>query len=140
MGAVLLPKEVVRLVKKYKKDGGHNNTKSIWFSLIDLIKVIGQVTSLDNPDLKKEGDGVRIYLAKTTKKHPKPERNTIVFVPTYNLNNGSIHYDFLSAEEVGNLSQEIGDPDDGVGFNTAGYDHGELCPETCEGTTVGNLP
>jgi predicted DNA binding protein len=141
-GTVIEKREIVRLVKKYKKDGGHKNTKSVWFSLKDLTKIIGLVSNLDNTPTNREGDGVRVYFAKYTKNYStrKKEKNTILFIPTYNINGGAIHYDFMTEEETRELSEDIGDPDtdtDTKEFNDEGFNHGQLCPDICDGATIG---
>lgn len=141
-GAPLEKIEIVRLVKKYKKDGGHQNSKSVWFSLSDLMKIMALISSLDDTTNKKFGDGVRVYFAKYPNNFPdvsRQRKNTIVFVPTYNINGGQNHYDFIDQPEVESLSTQIGDPDEHPFKDNQGYDHGELCPEVCTGANVGNV-
>lgn len=146
-GEKISKKEVVRLVKKYKKSGEKNNTKSVWFSLSEMEEVIKLIRELNDAGSGKVGDGVRLYFGRYTEKSTasKKNRNTIVFVPTYNLNGGAIHFDFILDSEVRTISDEIGDPDESsfaearaLGDPGEGYNHGSLCPDECEGTTVGD--
>ncbi len=146
-GARISKQEVVRLVKKYKKSGEKNNTKSVWFSLSEMEEVIKLIREL-NDNSGKAGDGVRLYFGRYTEKSSasKKNRNTIVFVPTYNLNGGAIHFDFILDSEVRAISDEIGDPDESLLSEVSvlgdpgeeGYNHGSLCPDQCEGTSVGD--
>jgi hypothetical protein len=142
-------KEVVRLVKKYKKSGERNNTKSVWLSLADVQEVVTLITNLTNSANGKTGDGVRLYFARYPQNASdvsRRDRNTIVFVPTYKLNGDNTHHDFISPDEVQRLSDEIGDPDSSTdeltrngGDGEEGYNHSELCPSDCGGGNVGGV-
>jgi hypothetical protein len=147
-GGKISKKEVVRLVKKFKKSGEKHNTKAIWFSLNDIREIAKLIENLNDPASGKTGDGVRLYYGRYpdyAAENAKGNKNTILFVPTYSKDGGSTHHDYISAEEVKKLSEEIGDPDSGnenVALATEedgkeGYNHGDLCPSDCDGATVG---
>lgn len=146
-GKKVSKKEVVRLVKKFKKSGEKNNTKSVWFSLNDMQEVVQLITNLSNPSSGKTGDGVRLYFGRYPQNASDParrDRNTIVFVPTYKVNGDNTHHDFISPDEVNRLSAEIGDPDSGtedallaMDGGEEGYNHADLCPSDCGGGNVG---
>ncbi len=147
-GKKISKKEVVRLVKKFKKSGEKHNTKAVWFSLDEMREVIKLIENLNDPANGKTGDGVRLYYGRYpdyVSEMSKGNRNTILFVPTYSKDGGSTHHDYISAEEVKKLSEEIGDPDDpktatdpmGDEGGEEGFNHGSLCPVECTGATVG---
>ena len=109
-------------------------------------EVISLINDLTDTSAGKQGDGVRLYFSRYPQNISdagKRNRNTIVFVPTYQLDGSSTHHDYISAEEVKTLSDEIGDPDDASeeAFLTTGregYNHGDLCPSECNGGNVGD--
>jgi hypothetical protein len=148
-GRKISKKEVVRLVKKFKKSGEKNNTKAVWFSLANIQEIVALIENLNDPASGKTGDGVRLYYGRYpdyVSENSKGNRNTVLFVPTYSKDGGSTHHDYISAEEVKKLSEEIGDPDDPKtevmarsmeGEGEEGYNHGDLCPSDCDGANVG---
>lgn len=149
-GKKISKKEVVRLVKKYKKSGEKKNSISAWFSLANMQEIVKLIGDLNDSATGKTGDGVRLYFSRYPNNVSDPEkkdRNTIVCVPTYSLNGGSTHHDYISAEEVKKLSDEIGDPDTDSQVESLrsvedeeeelGFNHAELCPSHCDGGTVG---
>jgi hypothetical protein len=148
-GSKISKKEVVRLVKKFKKSGEKHNTKAVWFSLGDIQEIIKLIENLNDSSSGKTGDGVRLYYGRYPdylSENSKGNKNTVLFVPTYSKDGGSTHHDYISAEEVKKLSEEIGDPDDPqtevkdlpLGDDgKEGYNHGDLCPSDCDGATVG---
>jgi len=148
-GRKISKKEVVRLVKKFKKSGEKHNTKAVWFSLANIQEIATLIENLNDPASGKTGDGVRLYYGRYpdyASDGGKGNRNTVLFVPTYSKDGGSTHHDYISAEEVKKLSEEIGDPDDGntdvmarsmEGGGEEGYNHGDLCPSDCYGANVG---
>lgn len=146
-GKKITKKEVVRLVKKFKKSGEKHNTKAVWFSLNDINEIAKLIENLNDPATGKTGDGVRLYYGRypdNANDGSKGNKNTILFVPTYSKDGGSTHHDYISAEEVKKLSDEIGDPDNGTeamalsleGDGEEGYNHGDICPTDCDGATV----
>lgn len=151
-GKKISKKEVVRLVKKFKKSGEKDNTKSVWYSLADIQEVVRLIGNLTDPLTGKVGDGVRVYYGRYPQNVADPskrDRNTVLFVPTYNKDGGSEHHDYISEEEVKKLSKEIGDPDSGTeldlesvalldGEGEEGYNHGSMCPTECTGANVGD--
>ena len=148
-GQKISKKEVVRLVKKFKKSGEKHNTKAVWFSLDDVKEITKLIENLNDPATGKTGDGVRLYYGRYPDyaiEMAKGNKNTILFVPTYSKDGGSTHHDYISAEEVKKLSEEIGDPDnpqeEGGGMDDEGgeegYNHGNLCPSDCNGANVGD--
>ena len=148
-GKKISKKEVVRLVKKFKKSGEKHNTKAVWFSLGNVQEIVKLIENLNDTTSGKTGDGVRLYYGRYpdyVSENSKGNRNTVLFVPTYSKDGGSTHHDYISAEEVKKLSEEIGDPDDPTTEVIAlsmdeegeeGYNHGDLCPSDCDGATVG---
>lgn len=148
-GRKISKKEVVRLVKKFKKSGEKHNTKAVWFSLGNIQEIVTLIENLNDPASGKTGDGVRLYYGRYpdyVSEDSKGNKNTVLFVPTYSKDGGATHHDYISAEEVKKLSEEIGDPDDpqtepmalamGEG-GEEGFNHGDLCPSDCDGATVG---
>ena len=148
-GRKISKKEVVRLVKKFKKSGEKHNTKAVWFSLGNIHEIVTLIENLNDPASGKTGDGVRLYYGRYpdyVSEDSKGNKNTVLFVPTYSKDGGATHHDYISAEEVKKLSEEIGDPDDpqtepmalamGEG-GEEGFNHGDLCPSDCDGATVG---
>jgi hypothetical protein len=140
-GAIIGKRETVRLVKKFKKSG-EKNTKAVWFSISDLEDIITMIKDLTDPTQNKTGDGVRIYISRYPKNYPdstKHEKNSLVFVPTFNISASAIHEDYMSQGEVEILTKEIKDPDSGpYPLHDDSYNHGELCPTLCNGANVGN--
>lgn len=149
-GRKISKKEVVRLVKKYKKSGEKKNSISAWFSLANMQEIVKLIGDLTDSATGKTGDGVRVYFSRYPNNVSDPEKkdkNTVVFVPTYSLNGGTTHHDYISAEEVKKLSEEIGDPDTENQVEVLrsveeeegelGFNHAELCPSHCDGGTVG---
>ena len=147
-GKRISKKEVVRLVKKFKKSGEKGNTSAVWFSLADIQEIVMLIGNLNDPGSGKTGDGVRLYYGRYPdyeSENSKGNKNTVLFVPTYSKDGGTVHHDYISAEEVKKLSEEIGDPDDPQTEITniqlgeegeEGYNHGDLCPSDCDGATV----
>ncbi len=148
-GSKISKKEVVQLVKKFKKSGEKHNTKAVWFSLADMQEIVKLIGNLNDAASGKTGDGVRLYYGRYpdyVNEMSKGNKNTVLFVPTYSKDGGSTHHDYISAEEVKKLSEEIGDPDDPQtevkdlpldDDEKEGYNHGDLCPSDCDGATVG---
>ncbi len=150
-GRKISKKEVVRLVKKFKKSGEKHNTKAVWFSLANIQEIAKLIEDLNDPASGKTGDGVRLYYGRYPdylSEDSKGNKNTVLFVPTYSKDGGSTHHDYISAEEVKKLSEEIGDPDNPKVEVMAmartmdeegeeGFNHGDLCPSDCDGATVG---
>lgn len=147
-GGKISKKEVVRLLKKFKKSGEKHNTKAVWFSLDEIREVIKLIENLNDSAKGKTGDGVRLYYGRYpdyASDSSKGNKNTILFVPTYSKDGDGIHHDYISAEEVKKLSEEIGDPDSGneeLNFSMEeggeeGFNHGSMCPNECNGANVG---
>lgn len=148
-GQKISKKEVVRLVKKFKKSGEKHNTKAVWFSLNDMQEIIKLIENLNDPASGKTGDGVRLYYGRYpdyVSEMAKGNKNTILFVPTFSKDGDNTHHDYISAEEVKKLSEEIGDPDDPQtevlrtvmdDKEEEGFNHGSLCPTECTGANVG---
>lgn len=156
LGKPILNKITVLLIKTFKKDGewddrhdskGGKKSRFVWFSKNDLLEIIGIIDSIKEENRDREGDGVRIYLAKypnrgfgNIKGKDYNNRRTLVFVPTYHLQNKEdIHYDFIDPEEVRNISASIDKAD--FLFDATGYNHGELCPPNsgCSGANISDV-
>ncbi len=130
-----LPKaEADSMVRNYKKVAGtiHNdpskqNTRSVWFRLEDLTKLIeilnAEKKALQKGDTTRKDsvtDGVRIYFGRYTKKLKHPERNTLVFVSTRWIKKGNFHGDYFHNVEMIEPSNK--------GINVEPFNNGELSP------------
>jgi len=132
-------KEAVRMIKNYKDNLGHINgkTKSVWFSLQTLKDLVAYVDSINTE--QKKGSGVRVYIGRYENHadYPQKYRNkrTLVLVPTYDLNGTSDnHIDDISVEEVQKIKKDL---ENGTYLeDLSPYNHGELCPDDCNGTNI----
>ena len=121
----------------------------VWFSKEDIEAILEMIKKLDQPDLNKEGDGVRLYYGIYNKKVcnfltklPKTGKNidrdysdhdghnTVFFVPTYKIDGEVECVDGISTASVTkirkdyNADLEIPLP---ISF-TGGFDVGNICP------------
>ncbi|MES3016462.1 MAG: hypothetical protein V4721_01730 [Bacteroidota bacterium] len=96
------------MVRNYKphagkdsEDSGKQNTRSVWFHLDTLGKLVDQLraerTALQKGDSTKTDsvtDGVRIYFGRYQNVSGRKERNTLIFVSTFWVKSEKGHKDY----------------------------------------------
>lgn len=121
----------------------------VWYSLQDLKDIVAEIENLDDENLQKEGDGVRLYygiynkrvcdyLTAIKKMPPNENRiyadhdghNTVFFVPTYKIKGRDEKIDDINMADLAKLKEayknnlEIPVPKN----ITGGYNVGNICP------------
>ncbi len=120
--------DAAAMVQAYDPRG---NTKCVWFSIEVLSAMMEKLRS---PASVSAGvDGLRIYYAQYTagtvpfNRQEDIGRNTLILVST--IADGDSHQDYFPTVET-RQGDEPGD-DGGILIN-----HGELCPEKCNGSSL----
>lgn len=133
-------KEAIRIIKNYKDNGGWNGkTRAIWFPLETLKELVTSIERLDEPSDGKKGSGARLYVGRYENHTDYPKelrgKRTLVCVPTFDLaTTGNTHQDDITVEEVKKIKKEL---ENGTyQMMTEPYNHGELCPDVCNGTNI----
>ena len=135
----------IKLIKHYKDTVGHDReddtpnkpgkSKCVWFSFKEIEAIYEKVKNTP------KGDGIRIYFARYPNE-PEFERvrtrqgdenhkkkRTLVIITTKEID-GISSQDDINEEEIKAAFKKDYDPKE-----LAAYNHGELCPQNCKGTT-----